>query len=511
MTDREIMLSAEQRIDELMNKMLGSDAVSKKQVLQELKAVKESVHQVTTSTIDYQIVVDNLDDNILIADASETILYVNKAYQKSSGIPKENLIGKTVSHIAETTDYFTVTTVPDVIQKKEPVMKLSYLPGQKNPSIVVGMPIFYSNGELQYIIATNRELSTYTNLRDNYNTFLNLLSDMKSAKNAVQVIQETFTLSEKQMIGEGKEMTQIRKFISNVASTDATVLVTGESGTGKELIADAIYTASKRNNMPFIKINCSSIPAQLLESELFGYEKGAFSGANAQGKKGLFEAANKGTLLLDEIGDMPMELQAKLLRAIQSNEITRVGGTKPIPLDIRLIASTNCNLKAKIAEGTFRSDLYYRLHVIPINVPPLRERKDDIALLCEHYINIFNEKYDKHLVLSEENKDALIGYSWPGNIRELRNIMEYLVVCASDMDHLDNSFLYSIFDLEGIDSYMEVKKNMTLSEAVSSYEKEFLTLAIKDVKNLKEASEILDVDISTVSRKLKQHGLSLKK
>ena len=198
MTDREIMLSAEQRIDELMNKMLGSDPVSKKQVLQELKAVKESVHQVTTSTIDYQIVVDNLDDNILIADASETILYVNKAYQKSSGISKENLIGKT--HIAETTDYFTVTTVPDVIQKKEPVMKLSYLPGQKNPSIVVGMPIFYSNEELQYIVATNRELSTYTDLHDNYNTFLNLLSDMKSAKNAVQVIQETSTLSEKQMI-----------------------------------------------------------------------------------------------------------------------------------------------------------------------------------------------------------------------------------------------------------------------------------------------------------------------
>ena len=505
MTDREIMLSAEQHIDELMNKMLGSDPVSKKQVLQELKAIKKSVHQVTTSTIDYQIVVDNLDDNILIADASEIILYVNKAYEKSSGILKEELIGKTVSYIAETTDYFTVTTV----QKKEPVMKLSYLPGQKNPSIVVGMPIFYNNGELQYIVATNRELSTYTDLRDNYNTFLSLLSDMKATKNAIQVIQETSTLSEKQMIGEGKEMTQIRKFISNVASTDATVLVTGESGTGKELIADAIYTASKRNHMPFIKINCSSIPAQLLESELFGYEKGAFSGANAQGKKGLFEAANKGTLLLDEIGDMPMELQAKLLRAIQSNEITRVGGTKPIPLDIRLIASTNCNLKAKIAEGTFRSDLYYRLHVIPINVPPLRERKNDIALLCEHYINIFNEKYDKHLVLSEENMEALTGYSWPGNIRELRNIMEYLVVCASDINHLDNSFLYSIFDLDGKD--MEVKKNMTLSEAVSSYEKEFLTLAIKDVKNLKEASEILDVDISTVSRKLKQHGLSLKK
>lgn len=511
MTDREIMLSAEQRTDELMKKLAGSDPVSKKQVLQELTLIKESIHQVTTSKIDYQVVVDNLDDNILIADASEEILYTNNAYIKHSGIPREALIGKTVTHIMENTHYFTVATVPDVIKRKEPVMKLSYLPGQKNPSIVIGVPIFDKQGELQYIVATNRELSSYTNLRDNYNTFLDLLTNMSEKPKAVQMISENEELSEKVMVGEGAEMKRIKKFIHNVASTDATVLITGESGTGKELVADAIYQASKRVNMPFIKINCSSIPAQLLESELFGYEKGAFSGANAQGKKGLFEAANKGTLLLDEIGDMPMELQAKLLRAIQSSEITRVGGTKPIPLDIRLIASTNCNLKEKIAEGTFRSDLYYRLHVIPIDVPPLRERKDDISLLCQHYINIFNEKYGHHLVLSDDNFEALVNYSWPGNIRELRNIMEYLVVCASDLEILDNSFLYSIFDLDGKDSYVELKKNMTLSEAIASYEKEFLRLAIKDVRNLKEASEILDVDISTVSRKLKQHGLSLKK
>lgn len=511
MTDREIMLAAEQRTNGLMEKMAGPDPISKKQVLQELTNIKESIHQVTTSTVDYQIIVDNLDDNILIADASEKILYTNNAYVKHSGIPREALVGKTITDIVENTSYFTVVTVPDVIRRKEPVMKLSYISGQKNPSIVIGVPIFDKQGELQYVVATNRELSTYTNLRDNYTTFLNLLNNMYESPKAVHMISEKEELSEKEMIGEGKEMSQIKKFIRNVAATDATVLITGESGTGKELVADAIYQASKRVDMPFIKINCSSIPAQLLESELFGYEKGAFSGANTQGKKGLFEAANKGTLLLDEIGDMPMELQAKLLRAIQNNEITRVGGTKPIPLDIRLIASTNCNLKEKIANGTFRSDLYYRLHVIPIDVPPLRQRKDDIPLLCRHYINIFNTKYGQHLVLSDDNLEALVNYSWPGNIRELRNIMEYLVVCASDLEYLDNSFLYSIFDLDGKDSYVELKKNMTLSEAISSYEKEFLKLAIKDVRNLKEASEILDVDISTVSRKLKQHGLSLKK
>ena len=263
--------------------------------------------------------------------------------------------------------------------------------------------------------------------------------------------------------------------------------------------------------MPFIKINCSSIPANLLESELFGYEKGAFSGASASGKKGLFEAANNGTLLLDEIGDMPMELQAKLLRAIQSSEITRVGGTKPIKLNIRLIAATNCNLKEKIAAGTFRSDLYYRLHVIPINVPPLRERKEDIPLLCEHYRKLFSERYERTLRLSDENMEVLTNYSWPGNIRELRNIMEYLTVCCSDMETIETSFLYSIFDMDSSNAYIELNQNMSLNEAVSAYEKEFLKNTIKGVKNLKEASELLNIDISTVSRKLKQYGLSIKK
>ncbi len=511
MTDREVMQSTENRIQELIQQLSVPGPVSKKEILKELELVRSEIHQVTTSPIDYQLVVDNLDENILIADKNETILYINNAYVEHTGIPGDALLGRTVTDVLNEKKYFTVATVPDVIQRKESVMKLSSLPGQEKPGIVVGTPIFDTEGDIQYVVAVNRGLSTYVNLHDNYVDFLNMLQKISGQPEAVKYVKKDKELDESSMVGSVANMQHIRRFISNVAPTDATVLITGESGTGKELIADAIYKASKRRNKPFIKINCSSIPAQLLESELFGYEKGAFSGASSQGKMGLFEAANTGTLLLDEIGDMPLELQAKLLRAIQSSEITRVGGTKPIKLDIRLIASTNCNLKEKIAAGTFRSDLYYRLHVIPIHVPALRDRKEDIPLLCQHYIDLFCEKYQRNVQLSEDNMETLTNYAWPGNIRELRNIMEYLVVCAPEGETIDDYFLYSVFDPEAKDTYVELKQNLSLSEAISSYEKEFLAVSIKNVKNLKEASEVLDVDISTVSRKLKQYGLSIKK
>ena len=511
MTDRQLMQSAENRIQQILEQLSDSDDFSKEKLLEELSQIRCDIHQVTNSAIDYQVVVDNLDENILIADKTETILYVNRAYLEHTGIPQNKLIGRTVTDVLNEKKYFTVATVPDVIARKESVMKLSYLPGQEKPGVVVGTPIFDTSGDIQYVVTVNRGLSTYANLHDNYIDFLQMLQKISGQEDAVKYVNKDKELDEHTMVGSENTMQRVRRFINSVAPTDATVLITGESGTGKELIADALYRASGRRNKPFIKINCSSIPAALLESELFGYEKGAFSGANSSGKMGLFEAANTGTLLLDEIGDMPLELQAKLLRAIQSNEITRVGGTKPIKLDIRLIASTNSNLKEKIAAGTFRSDLYYRLHVIPMHVAPLRERKDDIPLLCQHYIDLFSKKYHRKVTLTDENMEILMNYSWPGNIRELRNIMEYLVICAQDGGQIDNYSLYSVFDPEAKDNFATIKQYPSLPEAIASYEKDFLALAIKNVKNLKEASEILGIDISTVSRKLKQHGLSIKK
>ncbi len=513
MTDRDIMISTEQQITELIDLLAADTTIDPLKFRKELMQIRNKIHQVTSSAIDYQVVLDNLDDNILIANDEEEILYVNPAYVHHTGIPREVLIGHRVSDILNSRKYFSVATVPDVLKRKEKVMKLSNLDAGRNPGIVVGVPIFEQDNpdKIQYVVATNRGLSTFVDLQESFSEFIQTLKDLHQDTSAVHIYKRSKDMSpEHTMIGNGAAMQKIKQFIKNVAPTDATVLITGESGAGKELIADAIYQGSNRANMPFIKINCSSIPASLLESELFGYEKGAFSGASSNGKKGLFEAANNGTLLLDEIGDMPLDLQAKLLRAIQSSEITRVGGTRPIKLNIRLIAATNCNLKAKIAEGTFRSDLYYRLHVIPISVPPLRERKEDIPLLCAHYQEIFSERYDRTLHLSQENIDVLVNYSWPGNIRELRNIMEYLTVCCADMPEIDSSFLYSIFDIDSDNAYVEISQNMSLNEAVSAYEKEFLKNTIKDVRNLKEASQLLEVDISTVSRKLKQYGLSIR-
>lgn len=204
-----------------------------------------------------------------------------------------------------------------------------------------------------------------------------------------------------------------------------------------------------------------------------------------------------------------MDMQAKLLRAIQNNEITRVGGIRPIKLDIRYIASTNCDLKKKVREGTFRSDLYYRLHVIPIQVPPLREREGDVARLSQHFVSEFNKQYHKNVVLSPENIELLENYSWPGNIRELRNVMEYLVVCCAPNGHVDNSYIYGTFDLSNQNAYVEYDPDQSLNDAITAYEKKYLENALRYARNLKEASQILNIDPSTVSRKLRQHGLTL--
>jgi len=244
------------------------------------------------------------------------------------------------------------------------------------------------------------------------------------------------------MVGESQAFQEVLRNIQIVAPTDATVLVQGETGTGKELIAQALHELSKRNRHPFIKVNCAAIPATLLESELFGHEKGSFTGAFAQ-KIGRFEMAHKGTLFLDEIGEMPLELQSKLLRAIQEQEIERVGGNRTIHVDIRLIAATNRNLKQMVEEGKFRSDLYYRLHVFPLNVPSLRERREDIPLLTRYFVQKHAQRMGRNIeTIPSFALEALTRYDWPGNIRELQNVLERSVILTHGTTlHLQTSEL----------------------------------------------------------------------
>jgi len=296
-----------------------------------------------------------------------------------------------------------------------------------------------------------------------------------------------------------------------IAKLDATVLIQGESGTGKEIISKIIYKNSARSKGPIIKINCSAIPENLLESELFGYEKGAFTGAHSEGKIGLFELANHGTLFLDEIGELPLPLQAKLLRAIQEKEIMRIGGKKSIPIDVRIIAATNVNLQEAVKEGKFRADLFYRLNVVPLTIPPLRNRKEDIPGLVKHFIAKFNQKYKTNKELDKDAWPVLIEYDWPGNVRELENLIERIIVTQPGSFITKKQILNQLYhgqsDRPLSDLNQEKPSELSLREQVEQFEKNLLLQMMPHYKNTRELAKALQVDKSTINRKLNKYRI----
>ena len=520
---------------------------------QALSEVDASLGDFLDYGIDFKRVVDGLDDSLLITDNTGKCIYVNPAYSKNTSIQPKEILGKVVMDEYGPGKLFSHGAVGDVIKTGKVTFCLCKTSKNDIPltGYIIGTPLFDNQGNLQQVIALSRPIVQLKGLRNDFAAFVSELNQIQKQ------LSPTTTDAKEQlsppMIGKETTMAPIWSLIHHIAPTDATVLITGESGTGKEVLADEIFRNSNRKNERFVKLNCASIPAQLFESELFGYEKGAFSGANAKGKPGLFELANHGTLLLDEIGDMPLDLQVKLLRAIQTKEITRIGGIKPIHLDVRIIAATNCNLKAKVADGTFRQDLFYRLNVVPIKIPPLRERKDDIEALCDFFIRKFSEKYHSSFSLTELQLDYLRSYNWPGNIRELENIMEYLVICSPGVGAVNNEMITNLLGIsneivenpmsasatETAASLAEISSpsanlsvaepqppvaelqtsgnsdtaqntptaNIDFATAVEQYEKKLIEEALQHSKNLREAGKLLNVNASTVSRKIKQYHI----
>jgi transcriptional regulator with PAS, ATPase and Fis domain len=307
------------------------------------------------------------------------------------------------------------------------------------------------------------------------------------------------------VIGSSASMRNIFTQITKVAPTDSTVLISGESGTGKELIASSIYEHSLREGRPFVKINCVAIPEGLLESELFGHEKGSFTGAISQ-KKGKFEIADGGTIFLDEIGDMPLTTQAKLLRVLQEKEFERVGGTKPIRVDVRFIAATNKNLPQNIKEGSFRDDLYFRLNVFAIALPPLRERREDILLLA----NFFLSNFQKKVRLSPTVSQLLIGFSWPGNIRELKNVLEHASVLV-EKDIIEPHHLPEIISRQN-SMYItgNLHDNIALDDRLMIMEKEMILHALKTTGGVQiKAANILGINQRSLWHRIKKHGIDI--
>ncbi len=404
--------------------------------------------------------------------------------------------------------------IPDIAKEKTFLNKtkrdLKKYKGKKIAFIAV--PIKVENNILG-VLAVDKIYTGKESL-DNYTTFLTLVSNIlgNSIKLFLQIKEEKEKLEKEKnylqnqirlimsktgiegVVGKSKQILDIVETIKNVANTPATVLLTGESGVGKEVFAKSIHQLSNRADKPFIKINCAAIPEDLLESELFGYEKGAFTGANTT-KKGKFELADGGTIFLDEIGDMPLLLQSKILRVLQEKEVERLGGSKPIKVDVRIIAATNKNLERMVYEGTFREDLYYRLNVIPIHIPPLRERKEDIPLLIYFFLDKFNKIYGKNLTITKKLVETLTEYDWPGNVRQLQNTIERMVI-LSKSEKLD--FKDLPVDIKNKIKNVESSKSQ-LIESLPTVEKPHLPKTVQEIEK------------QAIERALQQSGYVIKK
>lgn len=465
----------------------------KKSINEKYDKINEIYMDFMDNYLDFKEISDNLYDGIYIADGTGKTIFVNKAYLRNTEIPREKLIGRTVKEITEEGLYKGAVTMK-VLERKEPVNSLGKILGNNKEVLVSGSPIFDEDGNVKLVVINNRDISDLKEL-EIINAKLN--KDKKRADEEINYLR-------KQQISShvvGNQMNETIELVNTIAPTDVTVLITGESGTGKEVVADEIYHRSKRNNKPFIKVNCAAIPGELLEAELFGYEGGAFTDARKAGKIGLFELANEGTILLDEIGEMKLSLQSKLLRVLQTKEIRRIGANKSIMLDIRVIASTNKNLQEEIRKGTFREDLYYRLNVVPIVIKPLRERKEMIPDLIKEFLDRYNKKYGKDAIIQKEAIYLLTEYKWPGNIRELENLIERMVVINIDGIIKYNS-IASILEPEG--SKDSESDSGTLKDMVERLEKDAIIKTIKKYGSVNKAAAILGLSQPALWKKCKK-------
>ncbi len=452
---------------------------------------------------DLKAIFDISYDVIYVSDQHGITLRVSSACEKLWGKKEEELIGKSVYEL-ETIGIYNPSVTRIVLEKKETVSIIqSTRTGRR--LMVVGTPIKDENGKIIRVVNASRDITEVDRLQSKLDETKQL---MEGYKKELEHLRKK-TLVNNKLIYQSVEMEKVISLAHRVKDVDSTVLIYGETGVGKEVIANYIHQSSERSEKPFITINCGAIPENLLESELFGYEKGAFTGAVNQ-KRGLFELANEGTLFLDEIGEMPLNLQTKLLRVLQEQTIIRVGGTKQLKINIRLIAATNSNLYEEVEKGNFREDLYYRLNVIPINIPPLRERKEDILSLIQYFVHFFNNKYRFSKTFSSRAIELLQQYHWPGNVRELKNIVERLIVLTEnekiDETDLDSLLFHNSGERQPKDDVI-VNEIIPLKQCIEKAERQLLLLAKEKHEHTTEIAKVLQVNQSTISRKLRKLGI----
>ena len=467
-------------------------------LLETYEELANDIFKLKEYTHEIEAIIESSYDGIYVTDGDANTIRVNSAYEKITGMKASELMGKNMQDLVKQ-GFFDESVSLKVKEQKKPVTIQQTLKSGKN-ILVTGNPIFDENGKVKMIVTNVRDMTGLVELQQQ----LEYTKGMTTAyRDILKSLQQT-SARDNDFIMVSEPMLHIQELLDRVCRTNATVLIYGETGVGKDRIAEEIHENSDRAESGiFVKINCGAIPETLLESELFGYDRGAFTGARKEGKPGLFEVAHKGTLFLDEVESMPMLVQSKLLRVLQNFEITRVGGTKPIKVDVRLICASNQDLKELIFKKLFRADLFYRLNVIPIYIPPLRERRDDIPYLVHFFLSRYNKKHSTKKVISKEAMDHLLTYSWPGNVREVANVIERLVVITHGDYILPNNLPKEIFEKTGKEF---IENGLTIKEQMDKIEISIIRKAIEKYGSARKAAPHLGMDSTSLTRKLKKYS-----
>lgn len=437
-------------------------------------------------------------DEIVVTDSAGTVIKMNTVFRKFYNLDSEDFVGKNVFEL-EKAGVFSPSVTLKVLKEKKRVSIIQKTNTDK-VLIVTGHPVFDASKNLISVISMAKDITEMHRLKEKLE---------QVEKTAQKYYYQLELLKQKEEQEEAicyrsSQMEKVMAMAVKIARVDSNLLITGESGVGKSILAEAIHKMSRRNDRDIISVNCGAIPESLMESEFFGYEKGAFTGARAEGKLGKLDLADKGTLFLDEISELPLQMQVKLLKVIQEKRFMRVGGTKNIDSDFRLIAATNKNLEKEVKAGRFREDLFYRLNVVPIEIPPLRERKEDIILLATHFWDKLNRKYGTSRRMDPDVYDLLTEYPWPGNVRELENCIERIMVTV-DKDLIQIPDL-PLFLLNYTAVETDEKRIVPLNQAMEEVEKRLILNAYRRYGNTYKAADALGVSQSTIVRKLNKYG-----
>lgn len=447
-------------------------------------------------------ILENSFDGLYVTDGNAVTLWMNQSYQVISGLKPEEVLGKSMFELVDEQTIDQSGTILALKQRSPITLDQTFKTGMR--AVITSTPIF---DEKENIVLVN------TNVRD-VSELYNLRESLKKNKKLTKKYEQEISLIRKQladegsMIAEDQESLEVLRIASKVSKMDTVVLITGETGVGKERLASYIHFHSKRSKKAYIKVNCAAIVESLAESELFGYEKGAFTGAKSEGKPGYFEFADGGTVFLDEVGELSLSIQTKLLRVLQEKEIVRVGGNKEIKVDVRIICATNRDLKKEVEKGNFREDLFYRLSVFPIHLPPLRKRKNDITAIAKDTISRLNKKYASQKFLAPRALGLLTLYEWPGNVRELNNVLERAFVLSEGNEITPNVMWFMNLRENNVSTSVG---RIDLKKKLEEIEKHYILEALYKTNGLRKAARFLSMDPATLLRRCKKYRIKVNK